>query len=699
MERSRFHRVYSGFCMLFLLSVLALFGCKHDEKVPEKQEKVPDVQYETGKVTAFCVDIQGKIYSCEEGAETIRVYDTEGTKLKEIAVDGGTGAGTRYTVLCAGEGVLYASDSVDMGIVAIDVLTGAKELLYPTPTPGFWNLFDMVFCNGNLYVMYQTPLEYADMQLLTDHEAGYEYLGETVVFIHPETKEVTELDVVGAKRICKKNENEILFFSYEPEKGFLYREYDTKKKSFSAEYAAKQGLELRWAVVMTYDETMERLLYPGFFDGKLRAIDITREESETDFYNTGLSHFGVNSLQCVNGWTYFVVDGKVKRIDNGSYLTVTENEPLKILRVSPRFAPAGGLGHEVVIENADSETITTKLLAGDSDFDLLFLTSESNIGEQIRRVGAFEPLNGVEGVETYLNGCFDYIKEAATAENGGIWMLPYEISTRVLVYQPELCKKYGIDFSGDLTYPEYIAYRELMNDNDSEDRSYFQSMLVWWTPLYQYIMNYGLVNGEANFDTDRFRALALDFKNLATIYNDTIKRTKFENAATHEELRDKVQKYFENYAFGDLEKDELERQVGLISDAIGTFTAILLDYDFFEARKMPSISKGGEEKSVAYACFYVINPNSKRKKEAMEYLSAITEELNQNESIYRTRELKGEYSKMQKQVHEVYADAEIYFQYPSDVFGSEYVRYVRENMELDELIQEMERKFTIYLKE
>ena len=114
---------------------------------------------------------------------------------------------------------------------------------------------------------------------------------------------------------------------------------------------------------------------------------------------------------------------------------------------------------------------------------------------------------------------------------------------------------------------------------------------------------------------------------------------------------------------------------------------------------MPSIVGGKEEKGVVYTTFYVVNPNSKRKEEAMEYLAMVAGYLEETESIYRTEELIGEYSELEKQVHDVYADAEIFFDYPEEVVGAEYMNYMTGESSLEEMIQEAERKFNIYLKE
>ncbi len=687
-------------CMFVFILVSFFSGCAKKEKplVKGQPEKVPDVQYETGNVTAFCVDEQGTIYACEEGTESINVYDAEGTKLSEIVVDGGIGAGSRYTVLCAGEGVLYASDSVEKGIVKIDIATGERELLYATQDSGYWNLLDMTVCNGNLYFIYQKPVELAEIQLLTDYAAGYSYMGERVVCLELATNKAEEMEVPGVKRLCKKNDSELLFYAYDAENGFSYRVYDTETGSYRAEYEAKQELDLRMSAVMTYDASMERLLYPDSISGQLRAIDITKKASQTDFYSTGLSSFGTNSLQCVNGYTYFVVQGKVTRIANSNYIKKTE--PLKIGSISRLYEPVGGLGYQVSLEYLESEEMALKLLAGDSDFDLMILSSEYDLARQIERTGAYVPLNEVEGVGAYLENCFDYIGEAATAENGAVWMFPYEVDTRVLVYQPELCEKYGADFSGELTYTEFLEYLKVLQTVANEGELYIKIRTFWWQTLQEYMANYGVENGEAQFDTELFRTFAPKLKEMVFSEFHYGEEPSYIGIKTAEELRETVQNFFRSYAFGVLDKMDLEQKYGMLNYVRNIFySAGVFDFDFFEARSMPSIVEGEKKKGMAHTVFYVINPNSKRKEEAMEYLATLAKTLLETESIYRTEELKGEYSELEKQVHDVYADAEIFFAYPDDVVGAEYMDYITGEISLEEMIQEAERKFNIYLKE
>lgn len=691
-------RIVYGVVLFLLFFIVGGCAKKEDKPSNKEQEQVPDVEYVTDDVTAFCVDEQGQVYTCEEGKETICVYNSEGTKLNEIVVDGGTDAGSRYTALCTDDGMLYASDSVELGIVEIDISTGERKLLYTTQTPGYWSLLDMAVCNGSLYFMYQKPVDLAEMQLLTDYAAGYNYIGERVVCLELATKEAEELDVPGVKRLCKMNDSEILFYAFDTEEGFLYHVYDTETGTYSAAYEAKQESDLRMSSVMTYDSSMKLLLYPDSASGQLRAIDITKKASQTDFYDTGLSNFGTHSIQCVNGCTYFVSDGKVTKIDNRSY--IKETKPLKIASVSRMYKPVSGLGYQVSLEYLESDELALKLLAGDSDFDVMILSSEYDLARQIERTGAYEPLNEVEGIEAYLESCFDYIGDAATADNGAVWMLPYDVETSVFVYQPELCERYGVDFSGNLTYEEFLSGWKKLQEAETKDSLLINLRTIWWQVVQQYIADYAVLNGNPQFDTDVFREWVAVLKEIYENEDGQGINLEVTGGMPLEELRDKVQNFFRSYAFGILDKMELELEYGM-SDYVNNviYTVDIFDFDSFEARNMPDIVEGEEKGGVAHASFYVINPNSKRKEEAMEYLAALAERLMETESIYRTKELKGEYTRLETQVHEVYADSEIFFAYPADVVGGEYMDYLMGQISLEELIQKAERKFNIYLKE
>ncbi|MGN1084430.1 MAG: hypothetical protein ACI4QX_05470, partial [Lachnospiraceae bacterium] len=150
-----------------------------------------------------------------------------------------------------------------------------------------------------------------------------------------------------------------------------------------------------------------------------------------------------------------------------------------------------------------------------------------------------------------------------------------------------------------------------------------------------------------------------------------------------------------NVAVARVGKRELSQQYGSVGMTLYGF----LSYDFFEVKAMPSLEPENPKKSMAEATFIVLNPESEHLAEAKEYLSAVAKRLTEEESIYRTKELTGRYTALEQKVHALYGDARIVFSYPEDVFWTEYVKYMRGEKTLDEVIPELERKMNMYLRE
>ncbi len=63
----------------------------------------------------------------------------------------------------------------------------------------------------------------------------------------------------------------------------------------------------------------------------------------------------------------------------------------------------------------------------------------------------FYAFNDIEGVKKYVDGCFPYLKNACTNENGQIWALPIRLDIPVIVYNKYNCENAGFKFDNDLT--------------------------------------------------------------------------------------------------------------------------------------------------------------------------------------------------------------------------------------------------------
>ena len=84
-------------------------------------------------------------------------------------------------------------------------------------------------------------------------------------------------------------------------------------------------------------------------------------------------------------------------------------------------------GYEMSIEHPESDNMEMAILAGDTTYDISEVKTDAAYAEGIKRQGAYYNLQDVDNVEEYLDSCYPYIKEAATTEDGDIWMIPVSI--------------------------------------------------------------------------------------------------------------------------------------------------------------------------------------------------------------------------------------------------------------------------------
>ena len=366
-----------------------------------------------------------------------------------------------------------------------------------------------------------------------------------------------------------------------------------------------------------------------------------------------------------------------------------------------------GTGFEINMVEVDEETMAMSMMAGDGDYDFLLLSTDSPVAEQIRRVGAYEPLNRVDGVGEYLQESFAFMEAAATDENGAIWMLPCDISCDVLVYNPELCKAYGADLETEYSNEALWKLQQTLEKaEESGEPSYYSYSFLRdrFRVTGRYLADYAVVNGKANFDTPLFRKYSQWYKEENFREKDGVYRYARLNpgaeAPSYNSTEEEVAVYFEDYfsqvAFVATDKHTLSQEYSVNIDG-GSYG--FLDYDFFSVKPMPALEGGEFGSQLASAYILVLNPNSTHLAEAKEFLTVLTERLNAEESIYRTKELQREYNALERKVHDIYAEARIVFAYPDDVFEEEYLKYINGKKSLDEVIPELERKLNLYLKE
>ncbi len=688
-----------------LVCVCGLCACNGKKRDIENKRKEADFVYPVKNISAFCTDEEGNLYACEGEAGSLCVFDKDGVQVKQVNIKP-----MEYHGLCYVDGVLYATASKFVGetelsgmcLVQLSTEDGSQTVLYENPDA--WTSRRLTYGNGQLYFLVLEAMDLADSATLSDPTGEYYYSGERLLCYSMESKEVKELPVDRIVAFAEKNDTTLWVYAYDMDYGkYYYATYDPEtdtmgEKGYVGDYA---NVLIK---TFAYDETVDKLLYADEFKSAVVAMEPGDLNSQSSFYQTeaGLSYD--NELYCQDGRSYFLLNGEVHRIKNSNY--IKDYEPLRVYYSSYEYKIPEGTGFEINMVEVDEETMALTMMAGDSDYDFLLLSSDSPVAEQIRRVGAYEPLNKVEGVENYLQESFDFMKEAATDTNGAVWMLPCDVSCDVLVYNSELCKSYGINLDSDYSNETLLdAQKCLEQAEENGTPAYYSYHFARDCNrlMNLYLAEHAVVNGTANFDTELFREYSAMYREERNRATGNYRYAWLNPGgsvpgvdATAEEVAMYYRDYFSRVALIVADKNTISTRYERLWD--GSSHGIL-DYDFFSAKPMPSLEEEKQGENLADAYILVLNPKSEHLKEAKEFLTVLTERLSEEESIYRTKELAEEYNALERKVHEIYGNSRIVFSYPDDVFWDEYLKYLNGEKSLDEVISELERKLNLYLKE
>ena len=105
-------------------------------------------------------------------------------------------------------------------------------------------------------------------------------------------------------------------------------------------------------------------------------------------------------------------------------------------------------------------------------------------------------------------------------------------------------------------------------------------------------------------------------------------------------------------------------------------------------------------KNVGVLTFLAVNPQSKNLEITLEYISEFCQYMmTQKDTFLLADESMYTDVPFIKECYQVYSDGTIYFAMDDDIYWNTFWEYVEGNMELEEMIEEIERKREIYVGE
>jgi len=505
---------------------------------------------------------------------------------------------------------------------------------------------------------------------LADPMDSFFYSGECMVYIDLDSLSVTRLDVEFPISFSATIEEKALVYAYDEEKGYYFVKCDGRTNQAS-EKMYKNLRNLR-AFVCGKEKDMFFYQYSTLIDDSIAALSTSKNERWDLLSNVWVDF---SYAQLSGDYLYYKNyknDKKIERIRYEDYMN--GNKTINIISTYMEAYMPFGAGFKLSREYPSLEAFSLAVLSNDSNFDLAFLHSSQDISENIRNKGSFYPLNEVKGVKEYLDTLFPYIKEAATTEDGNIWMIPINVDITFLIYDKENCKDAGFDFSKNINIIEFSDIMRSIREDDilREKVSYSEYPFID-TVFASYMREY------RTFDSKLFSLLAKEVKDVFNPYNEN---PMYMNIHVERELFEKNKNkplFALNNSFYMFERYQ------------SSFSPLL------EASKFPVV--GDNTKSVATTLFLIVNPASKNLEETLTYIGKLCDNLMQSDSTKIFRNNAVFESDLEKEIHKIYEDGEIVFTLPEELYMDSFYDYMRGKIELSEMIKESNRKLNIYLKE
>lgn len=482
---------------------------------------------------------------------------------------------------------------------------------------------------------------------------SYSYNGEKVMWYSLETKEVFELGFEEPIDMTVTEDGTPVFYIHD-EDGFSLVSYNEKSDTVKT---LAQTKEYRMNSMALCDDGAGVLYHTerGLVLSKVSELEVESElYPDTIFWDKGLCYVnGRVACRTKNGVLVSFPLDKVRK----------DAQTLHFLSVGFESQTPYGCGYKIERTNFSEEEMdkfALKVLAQDSDYDLCMVDTADAISYNLKENGVFYPLNEVPGIEEYLDACFPYVREAATDEDGMIWMLPIEVGIPGFVMDGDKVSEY--DFTGNMTFEEYFRAQVALSE---EERN--QTDTPWVLFLNQFFRQYFVQNDTV--DTAVFR----DTMTLFSEYFDCIN----------------------GYSAGG---DGRPAIYHCASDAFD-YRAYYMT-EFAENKvvyPMPKVTEG--DKNSGTCLFLAVNPESDRLEEALQYLGDwIAYTMNQTEKpLFFADRMVGQ-DTYERSLYELYQNGEISFAIETEITEG-YRDVIEDVTKLDAYVTETDRKLRVYLKE
>ena len=669
--------------MLLLALLLFLSACdgKADPPVETPDSPPLDIDiyadhftYPAENITAFAVDENGTVYistvygdkydaSIGQFVHTINAYGLDGHKIAEHTVN----VPGSILSMCAGDGGLYAvltysADSKEVkALYRYDFETRDTEFLVNLDRFDDSNYHvKIAYSDGCIYIRDIDP-EYVGKKTETwpEDSNSYSHNGNILAMYNIAEASLETVFDQELNNFALTPDGKITLFAHDGTGGYYFAELNPKDMTIGGRNYKRFNTHTIYdiasdgsGVVYSHRALNGTVLKYGSFEENSGSVEMLAD--------SGMNLY--DSMVYNNGFTFFQSSGKLERVKNSSYIKET---PIRLISVTNYGTNLFTEGYNTDFIELRYDEFALTVLSRDASYDICQVHSRQDFAANIRDKGSFYPLNGVSGVREYIDACFPYIQDAATDQNGDIWMIPIDVRVEGILYNEENCLEAGIRFGGDLTVGGIIENVKSASAYDTENlHYYFDTITFIRNNLTKYLRT------NTNLDTLEFRELSSALKDFA----------------------DEGMEWGRNDGWApEINSDFLFK----IFDFLNINSLLIKRDDLSVA---PITGTGAP--SSANCIFLCVNPDSNNLENTLDYISALCGNMikSRNSFMLTDRSLYTD-SDYARSIYAFYQNTVIDFSISDEVFADDFDKYLNGQITLDQLIKEAGRKLSMYLGE
>ncbi len=520
-----------------------------------------------------------------------------------------------------------------------------------------------------------------------DYSDEFVYKGEVIKSLDLVSGELIDVYTELPLAFSETADGNIMIYAYDKAGGYYFTEYNTTIQKAGGKIYNNN------IKMLTFFEAVsdKQIIYSK--NQSLNASGIGQNETTTELINN-LSALPYRTMIYKSGYLFYKLDKGINRVLMSELFRDTM--PINMIYTDMWEFPEN-YGFKINKQEISYDEYALYVLSGDTSYDLYIVNSRHRMADNLRSKGAFYPLSGIPEAVEYINACFPYIKEAAMDKNNDIWMIPYKVRTISFSYNENLWSKYNLEINSVKTLSDLVDLLKQVADNNINETYSLNSFVVCEQYFYQ------LLHKNGGFNRDDFKAMAeYCYNNLNYLKSDVIahQTTSTENESMHcpfFETNYGIDSEFMKEVIKNEDFDDIDTALdALYSGKTSSFCS--LNNKHYRSKTLLTINE--YEMNPITCEFFCVNPNSKNLDTTLYYISEFCKRKLNTKNTFTLKDRSMYDDRVLIQDHyDMFSNGYISFGMSNEIFIDDFEKFLRDEIMLDEYLNNIEFKLNAYLKE